>query len=199
MLFGCESAAAEPFIGNLMFSDNRYELNHYIGTPVPLYAYLYHEYLHNFMGNQVASPLDCTTDILCAQLAYSFTAGDCMTVVMLPDGEFLPYWGYREHLRPNREIVLLFIRNLLRFFKKEAKPYLLYGKMEKALPVSCDDSPREDSPNTDIVLPRVFSTAWSYNGKKVQIFVNPSGETQTVRAGTISVTVEARNGTMIEL
>ena len=27
MLFGCESAAAEPFIGNLLFSDNRYREN----------------------------------------------------------------------------------------------------------------------------------------------------------------------------
>ena len=39
--FGCESAAAEPFMGNLRFSDNRFELCYHIGRPVPLYAYLY--------------------------------------------------------------------------------------------------------------------------------------------------------------
>ena len=132
MLFGCESAAAEPFIGNLLFSDNRYELNHYIGRPVPLYAYLYHEYLHNFMGNQVASPLACHTDTLCAQLAYSFTAGDCMTLVMLPGGELLPFWGYNEQWHPDKEKVLRFIKNLMRFYTEEAKPYLLFGRLEKA-------------------------------------------------------------------
>ena len=45
MLFGCESAAAEPFIGNLLFSDNRFELNWRLGEPIPLYSYIYHEYL----------------------------------------------------------------------------------------------------------------------------------------------------------
>ena len=45
MLLGCESAAAEPFIGGLLMSDNRYELNYPFGTVVPTYAYIYHEYV----------------------------------------------------------------------------------------------------------------------------------------------------------
>ena len=199
MLFGCESAAAEPFIGNLLFSDNRYELNHYIGRPVPLYAYLYHEYLHNFMGNQVASPLACHTDTLCAQLAYSFTAGDCMTLVMLPGGELLPFWGYNEQWHPDKEKVLRFIKNLMRFYTEEAKPYLLFGRMEKALPVNCPGFRRNDTLSGEIVLPKIFSTAWHYNGKTVQIFVNASDEAQTIKVGRRAITVEALSGTMLEL
>ncbi|MBR5602016.1 MAG: hypothetical protein IKW24_05245, partial [Clostridia bacterium] len=64
MLLGCESAAAEPFMGNLLMSDNRFELNYHIGTPVPLYAYIYHEYLRNFMGNQVSCPFMGDQDTL---------------------------------------------------------------------------------------------------------------------------------------
>ncbi|MBR7162620.1 MAG: hypothetical protein IKD35_01455, partial [Clostridia bacterium] len=60
-LLGCESASSEPFIGNLLFSDNRFELNHFIGKAVPLYSYLYHEFVHNFMGNQVSGLLPASS------------------------------------------------------------------------------------------------------------------------------------------
>ena len=157
MLFGCESAAAEPFIGNLLFSDNRYELTHFIGTPVPLYAYIYHEYLHNFMGNQVCCPLDPNADTLCERLAYSFSTGDCMTLVMMPDGVFLPHWGcrYNECLHPDRKKALLLIKNLMAFYKEKAKPYLLYGKMEKALPVECECLSYDSWTKKIISLPKV--------------------------------------------
>ena len=67
------------------------------------------------------------------------------------------------------------------------------------MPVSCQSFRRDDTLSGEIVPPKIFSTAWSYNGKKVQIFVNASDEAQTVKAGERSVTVEALSGTMIEL
>ena len=51
-IFGCESAAAEPFIKNLLFSDNRWTLAELVGDAVPAYAYIYHSRVNNFMGNQ---------------------------------------------------------------------------------------------------------------------------------------------------
>ena len=199
MLFGCESAAAEPFIGNLLFSDNRFELNHCIGTPVPLYSYIYHEYLHNFMGNQVCCPLDFNTDTLCTRLAYSFSAGDCMTVVMMPDGDFLPHWGCRECLHPDKKKVLLFIRNLMKFYKEEAKLYLLYGRMEKAENIKCQTVSYPSSVGKTIEYPAVLTSAWSYDGKKVQIFINHTKVPQTVELGEKNITVDGLNGLMIEL
>ena len=53
-LIGCEAAAAEPFLPYLLFNDNRFHLNLHAGTPVPAYAFVNHEYLNNFMGNQNA-------------------------------------------------------------------------------------------------------------------------------------------------
>ena len=41
-LLGCESAAAEPYIADLRLSDCRYELCYFLGSPIPLYAFLYH-------------------------------------------------------------------------------------------------------------------------------------------------------------
>jgi hypothetical protein len=82
MLLGCESAAAEPFIGNMLMSDNRFELNYPFGKPVPAYAYIYHEYVRNFMGNQCGCPFEPCVDTLRYRLAYSFSIGDIMTLVL---------------------------------------------------------------------------------------------------------------------
>jgi hypothetical protein len=160
-LIGCESAAAEPYLGNLRYSDNRFELNYMIGKPVPLYAYLYHEYLRNFMGNQVCCNLDTAVDTLRYRLAYSFSAGDCMTLVLTPDGNLMNNWGTRdfEHI-PDKEKALHLIRNLTRFYREKAKPFLHAGRMIPALPVDggtvtyfCRFVER------DVILPAILTSA----------------------------------------
>ena len=136
MLFGCESAAAEPFMGNLRFSDNRFELCYHIGRPVPLYAYLYHEYIRNFMGNQVACPLPTEIDTLRYRMGYSFAIGDCMTLVLTPDGKLMQNWGTRDFDHaPDKEKALQFAANMTRFYNETAKPYLYNGRMIAAKPV----------------------------------------------------------------
>ena len=199
MLFGCESAAAEPFLGNLLFSDNRYELNYHLGTPVPLYAYIYHEYLHNFMGNQVCCPLDVFSDTLRYRLAYSFVAGDCLTLVVNPEGELLPHWGSRDGVNPDKEKTLKFIKNLLKLYKTKAKPYLLYGKMEKSLPVICSNACYSSCFGEDISLPSVYSAAWSYQGKNVQILVNPTDTVQNITVGDKTFTVDALDALLLNI
>jgi hypothetical protein len=199
MLFGCESAAAEPFLGNLLFSDNRFELNYHLGTPVPLYAYIYHEYLHNFMGNQVCCPLDVFSDTLRYRLAYSFVAGDCLTLVVNPEGELLPHWGSRDGVNPDKEKTLKFIKNLLKLYKTKAKPYLLYGKMEKSLPVICSNACYSSCFGEDIFLPSVYSAAWSYQGKNVQILVNPTDTVQNITVGDKTFTVDALDALLLNI
>ena len=194
MLFGCESAAAEPFIGNLRFSDNRYELNYFTGRPVPLYAYVYHEYLRNFMGNQVCGDLRGDRETLCHRIGYSFAAGDCMTLVLAPDGRIQSYWGQRDLSDlPDEGKVLTLIRNLTRFYREEAKPYLYAGRMIPALPVVCAERDFIGNWGTRrFSLPILHSTAWEApDGSRVQILVNPEDFDVECRVGETTVTVPA--------
>ena len=202
MLFGCESAAAEPFIGNLRFSDNRYELNYFTGRPVPLYAYLYHEYLRNFMGNQVCGDVRGEYETLCHRIGYSFAAGDCMTLVLAPDGRIQSYWGQRDLSDlPEEGKVLTFIRNLTRFYREEAKPYLYAGRMIPALPVECAERNFICNWGTrPFSLPILHSTAWeAADGSRAQIIVNPEGYDVTCRVGDREVIAPALSGVILAM
>ncbi len=178
MILGCESAAAEPFIGNLLLSDNRYELNYFIGRPVPFYAFVYHEYVRNFMGNQVSCPLEESDETFNYRLGYSFAAGDCMTLVLTPSGGIMSNWGMRDfsHL-PNRETVLSFAANLTAFYRGGASKYLFNGRMIPLPDVKCANvSFHCRYVERTAILPEVICTAWeASDGEKALIAVNPSG------------------------
>ena len=194
MLLGCESAAAEPFMGNLRFSDNRFELCYRIGRPVPLYAYLYHEYIRNFMGNQCCCPLPSEMDTLRYRMGYSFAVGDCMTMVFRPDGQLSPNWSTRDfdHV-PDKEKALQFAANMTKFYNETAKPYLYGGRMIEGKPVECGTAPY------GYKLPTIHSTAWEAEGKRVQILVNPFEEDETCLVGGEPVTVPANNAICLPL
>lgn len=202
MLFGCESAAAEPFLGNLQFSDNRFEVNYKLGQPVPLHAYIYHEYLRNFMGNQVACPFRTDVDTLRYRIAYSFAAGDCMTVVLTPNGDLMTHWGTRdfEHA-PNKEKTLRLIKNLTKFYKEQAAPYLYAGKMISGKKLQCKDILLEfNDKKRGITLPEILSSAWeSREGKRVQILVNPHDHNVSCKLGGENITVPATNAVLVEI
>ena len=202
MLFGCESAAAEPFIGNLRFSDNRFELNYFTGRPVPLYAYVYHEYLRNFMGNQVCGDLRGDRETLCHRIGYSFAAGDCMTLVLAPDGRIQSYWGQRDLSDlPDEDKVLTFIHNLTRFYRAEGKPYLYAGRMIPALPVICETRELVCNWGTrPFTLPVLHTTAWEApDGSRAQIIVNPEGYDVTCRVGDREVIAPALSAVTVSL
>ncbi len=180
MLFGCESAAAEPFIGNLLMSDNRFELNYPFGEVVPLYSYIYHEYVRNFMGNQCGCPFLPTMDTLRYRLAYSFSIGDIMTLVLAPNGELMSHWSTRDFSAPpSMEKTLLFIRNMKKFYDDGASKYLYGGKMTSAQEVECE---KITIPlvrgRKEITLPSLLSSMWkASDGKTAYIVVNPEDRT----------------------
>ncbi len=202
MLFGCESAAAEPFIGNLAFSDNRFELNYMIGVPVPLYAYVYHEYVRNFMGNQVCSNLYEEDGTLPYRLAYSFSIGDCMTLVMAPEGDLMDHWGTRdfEH-HPNKDVVCALIANLTRFYREQAKPYLYAGRMIPLPDFECEMKTfRCRYAAKDPVMPAVHASAWeAADGSKALILVNPSEENEDCVVQGEKTTVPALKAVLMKL
>ena len=202
MLLGCESAAAEPFVGNLLMSDNRFELNYHIGTPVPLYAYIYHEYLRNFMGNQVSCPFMGDQDTLGYRIGYSFAAGDLMTLVLTPDGRLMTNWGNHDFSRlPDKEKVLDLVANLCRFYREGAGKYLHAGRMIPGKPVECEQKAFfMEWYGRNCIIPSVYSTAWeAEDGTRAQIFVNPGDTDETVTVDGKEITVPARDAVMIRI
>ncbi len=180
-LLGCESAAAEPYIRDLRLSDNRYELCYMFGKPIPLYAYLYHRYLHNFMGNQVSCPIAYTTEGCCTRIAYSFAAGDMITLVLNDDGEIMIHWGMRDFSQtPDRDVIIDFCGQLHKWHK--IYPALFRdGEMVSPAGYHCaavDVLMRDNSVRREGA---VFSTAWRTEGKTVQLFVNHTDKPAVVK------------------
>lgn len=225
MLFGCESAAAEPFIGNILLSDNRYEVNYLTGRPVPLYTYIYHEYLRNFMGNQVCSPLPFETETLYYRIGYSFSIGDCMTLILAPDGSLMSCWGMTQFdILPDKDKILEFVAKLTRFYKDKAKKYLANGKMVAPADFNCEyiqfsyrvrktrnrilkfikkliSSCAKTKQNRKVfVLPAVHYSAWEAdNGKTAHILVNPTEIDRVCTLDGKEITVPALDAVLIEI
>lgn len=197
VLLGCESAAAEPFLSQLKFSDNRYELNYYIGLPIPMYAYLYHEYVNNFMGNQICMMLSKEEYNYTYRLAYSFIAGDMLTVVMINDGEISYCWGndcFKDHTDKKQAVALL--KNLNGWRSKAGKNYLHLGKMIKPMKIFCGENSFVGEDGRKIVVDEVLTSAYEYKGETLQFAVNYNNKPVTVtfeREVTIYTDNEMRN------
>ncbi len=204
-VFGCESAAAEPYIGNLRFSDNRFELNWIIGRPVPLFAYVCHEYLRGFMGNQVSCPLDaedaegCTVDTLRLRMAYSFAAGDSLTLVLTPAGKLMANWGRHDFTHiPDFDKTMDFAARLHETFE-EIKPFLTCGRMIRCPAFSCPTVtfPVNGAPEA---FPAVYASAWEADGRKIALFVNHTDAPAPIRLSDgRTYTVSARNALTVEM
>lgn len=164
VLLGCESAAGETFIPNLMFSDNRYNCAYPIGEPVPAYAYVYHEYVNNFMGNQVC--VDGTFDYernpenLLMRMAYSFCAGDMLTLVISDNGRVVWNWGLKSFdLLPDNEKALEFVRQANGFRQREGK-YLNRGRMIKPTELNLGKNEIVEKNGYKLHIDKVMQSKW---------------------------------------
>jgi hypothetical protein len=190
--FGCESAAAEAFIGKLLFSDNRYFINwHASGMPVPLYSYLYHEYLHNFMGNQVCLGLRFCKDSYRVRMAYSFVAGDCLTFIIRPDGKILPAWGHvGDEELPSTELALEFAKNLVSLYKTEAGEFLYDGRVTKTPELTCEKEIFQGyGEGEEYEIPAVYVASYEKGGRVCTVLANHTEKDQAVTVGERSVIV----------
>lgn len=183
-VFGCESAAAEPFIKNLAFSDNRPTLAELVGDAVPAYAYIYHSHVNNFMGNQCCLSMDYHEDDFCYRVAYSFLAGDMLTVVVDEDGEVMHHWGCaREQIpNPNQDNLYELISKC-NGWRVNAKTYLCYGEMQKPTAYSCDEYCVFQVKRRQIFekkVPKVMANAFTYGNKRADVFVNYTANSVTV-------------------
>ena len=179
-LFGCESAAAEPFIKNLLFSDNRWTYAELVGDAVPAYAYIYHSKVNNFMGNQSCCPIQYTEGDYRYRITYSFLAGDMLTIVLDNEGDIMHYWGSarRGVAKPDQESTYRMLETC-NAWRRDAKEYLCYGDMVKPKPYACEEYceftvlRRQEFLKK---LPKVLSNAFVHNGKRADILVNYSKE-----------------------
>ena len=188
-LLGCESAASEPFIQHLLFSDNRFELTHFIGKAVPLFSYLYHEFLHNFMGNQVSGLLPAESFLY--RMAYSFAAGDMPTLVLHPKGIILSKWGQTDTQSvPVEEEVLTFIKNLREFYLSN-REIMCFGNMIKPLLYETGTVTYACEYGRSYTAQEVLSTAYAFGDTKIQIFVNYNKEDKDIIFLGEKITVKA--------
>lgn len=185
VLLGCESAAAEPFLTNLRFSDNRFDLNYYIGLPIPVYAYLYHEYVNNFMGNQVCMMLSKEEYNYPFRCAYAFIAGDMLTAVIDDRGEIAYCWGgetFKEHT--DKAAAVKILKNLNGWRQKGGKDFLHFGRMVKPTPVSCGKNAFVLEDGSKLYVDELLTAAYEVNGRRAQFIVNYNARALKVRLNT---------------
>ena len=187
MIVGCEGAAVTPFIPYLFMNDLRYTMNLTVGRPVPAYAYINHEYLNNYMGNQCPlsyiinfekSPLN-----LQQRIAYSFTAGDLFTLAIESKGQISWGWAtpWDQKVKPDTESALKLIRNLNAWRKHAGKDFLVYGRMERPFIVEGSyDIPMYSPSDKEIHFSSLMTSKWqSQNNRKAQVIANYTNKEQT--------------------
>lgn len=173
VLLGCESAAAEPFLTNLKFSDNRFNLNYYIGIPIPIYSFIYHEYVNNFMGNQICMMLSKEEYNYSFRCAYSFIAGDMLTAVIDDKGQIAYCWGsecFKAHTEKTSALKVL--RNLNSWRQNGGKKFLHTGRMVKPLPVSCQKNSFIIENGSSLQVDEVLTSAYEFEGERAQFIAN---------------------------
>jgi len=186
VLIGCEGAAAEPFLPYLKLNDLRCHLHYWTGRPVPAYAYVYHEYINNFMGNQntacVIIDIDKSPLNLHQRIAYSFTAGDMILLTLRDKGEVHWDWGTSWDVKkPDQQSINTLVRNLNAWRRGFGKAFLCYGRMEKPCKLTGTyDIPMTLKIDHKIHLPSLFTSRWiSPDGRDCQIVVNYTEKQQS--------------------
>ena len=175
---GCEAAASEPFIETFRFNDLRANINFMVGTPVPAYNYVYHEYVCNFSGNQnpAAGIIDVeqSPDNLLLRTAMGFISGDTITITIRDGGLIHWNWGapWADSI-PDQDAIITLIRNMNQWRQGKWKEFLLYGAMEKPYPVACEKVPLHlEGVDAVPMYPAVLTSRWSFQGREAQFFVN---------------------------
>ena len=178
MVLGCENAAAEPYMDVCMLNDLRSHLAWgAAGYPVPLYPYLYHEYVAGFSGNGVClhAWIDFSKTPFFLQwfLAWNFANGNLLSLVLKNDGRIHWHWGLRwEVTEPDQEKLQTMIGNLCALQRGAAKDALSRGRMIKTPEIKCSGRDFIDTDNCRTTLPSLISAAWQVDGREELLLVN---------------------------
>ena len=139
MVFGCEAAAATPYVPTLSYNDVRPipGLMRF-GRPVPGSAFVFHEWMCNFTGNQCG--MTKRMDAFWRWMS-GFHNGDMFSLVLNDSGEVVCGWPspWSNGPLPERDGLVSVIRELNAIRKKHPS-FLLEGKMVRPF-VRCESRP----------------------------------------------------------
>ena len=204
-LLGAEAAAALPFIKELPFSDLRDNFNWSYGEPVPAYEFVFHEYTVNFSGNQCG--LNYHLDLTGApvnmlyRIAYGFSAGNLLSVVLKEKGRIHWGWGLPwSDPEPDQESALTLVARLNKI-RREYPEFLLEGRMEKpSVKIECGDTFILRKNGEKIVVPEVLACQWrSPAGKRVLVLTNYQAEPVRISLDGRETFLEPLNAAVVEI
>lgn len=196
MVLGSEAAAADAYLRELPFNDLRSCFVMGVGTPVPGYQFVFHEYSNNFMGNQcgTAAFFDCmaSPENLFYRTAYAFNSGDLLSLVLKEAGKIHWGWGAPWDMEdPNQEQEITLIRNL-NDARRQYSEFFQYGKMLKPLAgIKCGKLTLKTTGEPRDVDSVLHSSWESPDGRRMQFVVNYLPKAQRVKV--------VRNGTESEI
>ncbi|GHU98444.1 hypothetical protein FACS1894211_02180 [Clostridia bacterium] len=177
VVLGCEGGASEPFIGELVFNDGRNYGAYQFGVPAAAYAYLFHHYQSNFMGNQNTTygylDVGRYPENIFWRTASGFANGDLMTVVWRERGRLHWDWSSPWDLpQVDQEGYAAFVKLLNDWRKGAAREELLYGKMTRPYRTDCEQIEVEYKSGVVNKIPSLNTSAWRSGGWYSQLIVN---------------------------
>lgn len=202
-VLGCENAAAEPYIGTCRLNDLRSNLAWGAGgSPVPLYPYLFHEYVSGFKGNGVCLTqwvdVGRTPFFLQWEIAWNFVNGNLLSVVLKDGGHIHWHWSLRWSVpEPEQKPLVDLIGNLSEWRRGAASEFLIAGRMEKAPRVTCGTRRIHLKNRAPAECPRVESSAWEHAGRRAVILANYSVRPEPCRvdfASPVGGVLRSRTG-----
>ncbi len=202
-VLGCENGAAEPYFKDCRLNDLRSHLAWGAGgVPVPLYSFLYHEYVSGFSGNGVCLSawidVEATPFFRQWELAWHFAFGNLLSVVLKDGGQIHWHWALPWSIPgPEQAPLSELVANLSFWKRNHAAEYLSWGKMQKAPRISCGVRDIYLRNRPKVSCEAVIAAAWSYEGKHAVILVNFDRNAEPCRLDfdqTSAGTVIARNG-----
>ena len=202
MVMGCESAAAEPYINYLLLNDARSSFVSFYGVPVPGHSFVFHGRTNCFSGNQsgisTIYDLKKSPENLLYRIAYSFNAGDFLSIVLKDGGNIHWGWNYKwSNMGPDQKSIITLIRNL-NAMRKKYPQFLLYGKMLEPLEEIRGDKWNLYLQEESLELDSFLHSSWeSPQGEKAHIISNFLPEDQTVICAGKKIKLEALNAVLI--
>lgn len=186
MILGCESSAADTYVKYLPFNDARSSFMVNSGTVIPLQQYVLHGRSCNFSGNQGGTSWCCDFDrspySLNRRLAFSFCAGDVLSVLLKENGNIHWCWGYEwSKPAPDQELVWKLLKNL-NDCRRANPEFLLYGRMMPDFRSVSGETLNEYTPEgTPRPFPAFYHSSWqAADGAKAAFAVNYLDKAQTL-------------------
>lgn len=173
-----EGPPAEVYIPYYAFADGRPNWAMALGESIPLYQFLYHEYiqiLHGSCGN-IKGP-----DVLLFKTASAFIFGDTAYVELSEKAQLHRAWNLPWGQEPlDQESTIKLMRRANQLRRGPGKEYLIFGRMIKPFPVRGVPQ-RSFSTGTGSILlhqmPAVPTSAWmSRDGTIGQVLINYTRE-----------------------